>query len=98
MRPTAFLQICAGIFLLAVGYGLSAQGVRAQSGSEIAGFAVEIDRDRLTLITTAGDVYETEYGRLGSGASPLFIGNFWGSGTPAEQSTLGRVRARWGER
>jgi hypothetical protein len=77
MKAKRFFYVCAGLFLLALGYGVGSQQAEAASNSQtVVGFTIGPYAQALYVITSNGDVWEKP---TGLPSAPGFVGNFWTS-------------------
>ena len=87
-----FFFVCAGMFLLALAYHLGAMNARAQApGNPVVGI-VHTDTSVLFAVTANGDVFCN----TSNGLAPWERRqNIFSGPTPAQQQTLGQVKARY---
>ena len=103
--------LCLSLSTL-IGFHIGSRTAQAQAAAPVVGFATTETGDEQLVIDTNGGVWLQRRYNLGAtatlcgdimgfptycGDAPLYIGNFWGSGTVSSgQSSLGAVKSRLG--
>jgi hypothetical protein len=93
-KARAFFIVCAGIFLLALTYHFGARSAGAQAGSDFAAYVVYGSTHYGVM--ASGDVYmKGAVGPVLPPGPPTYMGNFWGTATPAQSISIGQLKAKY---
>jgi hypothetical protein len=93
-RARAFFYVCMGALCLASAFALGARSAGAQMGSgQVAAATSLMFQSQPTLVVVAPD--GAVYASVDGGENFAPRGHVFGGSTPAEQHSLGQVKARW---